>query len=273
MEVHSLGLQTNLMLARFSGEVIDRDDYMVVRTPSNPGFHWGNYLVFSRPPKAGDYANWVHVFDREFPYYSEPHHYAFTWEQEIEGDWSEFETNGFKADRSVTLSTNVLSPPPYPNSMIRVRAIRTDAEWNKVLELQRLCSDAGFMNDYSHQFKRDQVANYRRMSEAGVGDWYGAFIDNQLVGNLGIYTDGELLRYQEVGTHPDFRRQGVCATLVHSAGKLALKSGPTRTLVMQAEPGESALRIYQSVGFEAREESFAIQWWRQKPGDRPGSSR
>ena len=36
----SLGWRTDLIFARFDGEVVARDDCLVVRTPTNPGFWW-----------------------------------------------------------------------------------------------------------------------------------------------------------------------------------------------------------------------------------------
>jgi len=36
MKVHSLGYQTDLIFPAFDGEVIDRGDYLVIKTPSNP---------------------------------------------------------------------------------------------------------------------------------------------------------------------------------------------------------------------------------------------
>ena len=44
MHLNSLVIKTDLIFARFSGEVIDRGNYLVIRTPSNTGYHLGNYL-------------------------------------------------------------------------------------------------------------------------------------------------------------------------------------------------------------------------------------
>ncbi len=46
MQIRSLAYQTDLFFPRFDGEVVDRGDYTVIRTPSNPTFHWGNFLLF-----------------------------------------------------------------------------------------------------------------------------------------------------------------------------------------------------------------------------------
>ena len=46
MQVTSLGFQTDLALRALEGaEVTDRGDYTVVRSPDNPTFWWGNYLL------------------------------------------------------------------------------------------------------------------------------------------------------------------------------------------------------------------------------------
>ncbi len=59
------------------------------------------------------------------------------------------------------------------------------------------------------------MASYRQMFEAGMASWFGAFMDGQLVGDLGVFCEGIVGRYQNVGTHPEYRRQGICFTARH----------------------------------------------------------
>ena len=40
-------------------------DCLVVRTPGNPTFHWGNFLLFDRVPQTGEAAPWLAAFDAE----------------------------------------------------------------------------------------------------------------------------------------------------------------------------------------------------------------
>jgi len=61
----SLGWRTDLNFARFDGELIERDDCLVVRTPSNPTYWWGNFLLFDHAPQAGDCAEWSRRFEAE----------------------------------------------------------------------------------------------------------------------------------------------------------------------------------------------------------------
>ena len=54
----TLGWRTDLNFVRFDGELIERADYIVVRTPANPTYWWGNFLLFDQAPQAGDAAEW-----------------------------------------------------------------------------------------------------------------------------------------------------------------------------------------------------------------------
>ena len=55
MEVRSLGYRTDLMIRALEGsQLADRGDYLVVRTPQNPSYWWGNFLLLSDPPQPGE---------------------------------------------------------------------------------------------------------------------------------------------------------------------------------------------------------------------------
>lgn len=59
MQVNSLGYRTDLIFHRFDGQVLDRGDYLVIKTPTNPTFYWGNFLLFAEPPGDGDDVRWT----------------------------------------------------------------------------------------------------------------------------------------------------------------------------------------------------------------------
>ena len=44
------GWRTDFILHRFGAEVIEREDCLVVRTPCNPTYYWGNCLHLPRLP-------------------------------------------------------------------------------------------------------------------------------------------------------------------------------------------------------------------------------
>ena len=69
MDIQGLGWRTDLALLEISGSVLeDRGDHVVVRTPDNPTFWWGNFLMLAGPPAdAADARQWIGAFEAEFP--------------------------------------------------------------------------------------------------------------------------------------------------------------------------------------------------------------
>jgi hypothetical protein len=54
MDVHSLGFRTDLALLTASGSVVeDRGTHLVVRSPDNPSYFWGNFLLLAAAPVPG----------------------------------------------------------------------------------------------------------------------------------------------------------------------------------------------------------------------------
>jgi ribosomal protein S18 acetylase RimI-like enzyme len=263
MRITSLSRQTDLIFARFNGKVIDRGHYTLVQTPDNPGHHWGNYIIFDSPPGAGDFKIWKQIYQKEFTYYDEMKHMTFTWDCTplVPGDYQEFTMQGFEFNQGIALTTNKLTYPPKYNHDIVIKKITKDQEWQQVVLLQILCADPKFYNSGYETFKRRQISQYKAMNRQGLGDWYGAYIGDQLVGDLGIFFEGPLARFQNVGTHPKFRRRGVCQTLVYESAKMALEEYGVETLVMEADAEYHAAKIYESVGFTPSEKSFALSWW------------
>ena len=203
MQIRSLAYQTDLCFPRLDGEVMDRGDYVVIRTPSNPTFHWGNFLLFDRPPASGDLDRWRRLFAEEIGAAPATQHLAFGWDS-VEGE------------------TGDIQP-----------------------------------------FKTRQMARYRAMARAGLGEWFGVFSNRQVVADLGVFVGNGVGRFQSVGTHPDFRRRGFCGTLVYEAAQCALKQLGAKTLVMAADEEYHAAGIYESVGFRPTEHQIGMDWWEE----------
>jgi GNAT superfamily N-acetyltransferase len=106
-----------------------------------------------------------------------------------------------------------------------------------------------------------QLARYRRMAEAGLGAWLGAFVDGRLVADLGLFCKGDIGRYQAVGTAPDYRRRGYAGSLVYEAGLWGLRHLGLRLLVIVADAGSAAERLYRSVGFGFAEYQVGLERW------------
>ena len=262
MKIYSLSRRTDLIFSKFSGKVINRENFILIQTPENPGYHWGNYIIFAAPPRAGDYSKWLQIFKEEFSYYKEFRHMVFTWESKKPdpGQHKEFIENGFELDEGIVLATKELQVPRKFNSQIKVKKILEDKQWLEVLNLQVLCAHSSFAGPEFEKFKEKQMLQYRIMSEKGMGFWFGAYFQDKLVGDLGIFFEKDLARYQNVFTHPKFRRQGICQTLIYNSAQIALEEFGVDTLVMEADADYHAAKIYQSLGFKAVEKNFSLTW-------------
>src|SRR6201989_76656 len=60
MRVTSLGFRTDVALRVLEGaQTTDRGGYLVVRTPDNPDFYWGNFLLLGAWPGPGTGDGWL----------------------------------------------------------------------------------------------------------------------------------------------------------------------------------------------------------------------
>ncbi|MGE0527479.1 MAG: GNAT family N-acetyltransferase [Bdellovibrionales bacterium] len=266
MNLQSLGYRTDLMIHEFENRVEDKSHYIVVETPSNPHFFWGNFLIFKEPPRAHDLVDWPKLFSREFAHQPLIKHCTLAWDSVTaeKGCAQAFVEAGFSLEEAVVLTVQTVCPPPKINRALEIRPLSTDADWKAAITNQVKCCPQSFKAELYEPFKRKQMVRYRRMCEASLGYWYGAFLDGRLVGDLGIFVRDGIARYQSVGTHPDFRRQGVCGTLVWKSALHVQENKYVQTLVMVADEKYHAARIYESVGFRPTERQIGVFRWPQE---------
>jgi RimJ/RimL family protein N-acetyltransferase len=255
--IRSLGYRTDLFLASLDGEVIDRGAYLVIRTPTNPDFWWGNYLLYREPPPSGAVARCLAEHARELP--AAPT-VLLAWDAPDErGPVDAFAAAGLEIDESVILTADAVRPPPRVAREARLAPLDGTGDWEAAAEaLTAAFADkrAGSIDDLRRFIER-QLARYQAIQARGEGRWFGARIDGQMAGCLGVVKIGELGRFQLVGTDPRFGRRGVCGSLVHHAARFAFDTFGCRTLVMAADATYHAARVYESVGFAPTERLFA----------------
>jgi GNAT superfamily N-acetyltransferase len=263
MKVKSLGYRTDLIFPSFDGEVIDRGDYLVIRTPANPTFYWGNFLLFPQSPQEGDFKTWCELFALEIGTPPETEHQVFGWDspEGEAGVIQPFLEAGFRLNRSVVLTSSEPRSPDRPSDVVSIRALKTEADWEQAVENQVACREPEFEEGEYRAYKKQQMARYRKMVASDLGDWYGAFIDRRLVADLGLFHHEGVGRYQAVETHPDFRRRGIAGTLVYIAGCQAKADYNLHTLVIVAEQASSPARLYESLGFQLTEKQIGLERW------------
>ncbi|MGA8247104.1 MAG: GNAT family N-acetyltransferase [Nocardioides sp.] len=257
MDIRSLAFRTDLaMLQRSGSEVSDRGSHLVVRTPDNPTFWWGNFLLLSEAPAStAEAEDWLATFEREFPL---ARHRSFG----VDGtdgtvaDLASFTALGMDAEGSTVMTAKEVHPPPRPNTEATLRRLVSDDDWAQQVEVSRAGEELG----YDLPFVTARARAERRLVDAGYGAWWGAFEGDRLLASMGLVTASEgLARFQSVKTHPEARGRGLAGTLVHRVSRYGFEELGAHTLVMVADPDYLAIRIYRSVGFADTERQLQAE--------------
>ncbi len=265
MKIKSLGYRTDLIFHAFDGEIINRGAYLVIRTPMNPTFYWGNFLLFSQPPSESDFREWRALFAQEIGTSPEIKHQVFGWdspEGEV-GAIQPFLKAGFRVNREVVLTSSGPRSPTRPSDLVSIRALKTEADWEQAVENQVVCREPEFEENEYREFRIRQMDRYRRMVAADLGDWFGAFAGQKLVADLGLFHAEGIGRFQSVETHPAYRRQGIAGTLIFEAARQAKAAYDLHTLVIVAEQASNPARLYESLGFQLTEQQVGLECWPQ----------
>lgn len=268
MRVRSLGFRTDLALLRPGGSRIeDRGDHLVVTSPHNPTFWWGNYLLLEHVPAEPDADRWLARFAAEHP---RAQHVALGFDGtagRVE-HLAAFAARGLRTEAATVMTASSVHEPPRPCREAAYRHLVSDEDWAQSIELRMECDKDEDYGDAEHRvFVEAKTATNRALVQAGHARWYGAFLDGALVSQLGIVVAGQgLARFQSVETHPDVRGRGLAGTLVHHASREALAELGAQTLVMVADPDYLAIRVYRSVGFRDTETQLMAE---RPPGTSP----
>jgi GNAT superfamily N-acetyltransferase len=233
------------VLERGGSQVCDRGDHLVLRTPANPGYHWGNFVLVTDPHAIGDADRWVAVFAAEFP--------RATWLSvglvARPGDPSAWLRHGVELEDVESLVTDV--PPARPDRPrgYAVRPFEAD-DWERDLarSIADSCAEGDLVSDEQREFLLRQAAQRRQLVGQGVAAWFGAFAGDHLVADLGVVVCGRRARYQDVTTDLAHRRRGLAAHLVGVAGEWARGRGCTEWVIV-TETSNDAGRVYRRAGF------------------------
>jgi ribosomal protein S18 acetylase RimI-like enzyme len=254
VRITSLGFRTDVALRVLEGaEVTDRGDHLVVRTPGNPEFWWGNFLLLAQVPGPGEAGAWLARFAAEFP---AAQHVALGVDTTDDAALPEdLAAAGLAAEHAAVLTAARPNPPAHPNTDAEIRLLDSDADWRQSVELAIRCHDG----DEPAGFLERRAMARRRLTQTGAGAWFGAFTDGRLQAQLGLFDVGDgYARYQHVETDPRARRRGLAGTLLWAAGRYGREVLGTSTFVIVADPADVAIRIYQACGFTRREAQLSF---------------
>jgi len=250
-----------------------RDGYLLIRSPSNPTYYWGNLLLFDEVPRAGDGARWEELFEREFADEPRVEHRTFAWDKTggVAGAaQEEFVGRGYDLDESVGLVADAAQVQPHPreNREVAMRpldpAAGADEElWGAVVDLQVAGRQEGHDEESFRAFARPRLNARRELFRKGRGAWYVA-IDpgsGEVAASCGVVVTGGRGRFQVVDTALAFRRRGICSRLVVAAARHSAEAYGAERFVIVADVGYHALGLYESLGFQRQEHVVGVCRW------------
>ncbi len=242
------GLATDLAILRHCGSTVEpRGDHLIIRTPGNPDFHWGNCLLVTDDGGLDDAGRWVRTFQAAFP--------RADWVAigliAMPADREAWAAQGLELELDEVLTTRTLPRQTPAPQGYAVRRLDGD-DWAQSLARSLAENDRAEQREAPQAYARyatGQALARRKLSDQNVGATFGAFKDDMLVAELGIVRCADTARYQSVGTDEDHRRHGLASHLLGIAAAWAGDHGCNRWVIV-TESTNPAGRVYRSVGFE-----------------------
>ena len=243
--------RTDLHLVSLHGEVQDLDGVVVARTPGNPTYRWGNFILLNSCPEPGDLEPLIHRARQLFRDQPESLHALIRWDGEaIPETLESWATQlGMTNDNGMAMRAGRLEARTHPE--LAVRPLDLEKDWVEIEELNRTCDPEEIPEQPDYVlFKERLRQSWKVWAKQDGFTWWGGFIDDRLVGQLGMAVcPGGFGRFQSVETAPDMRRQGICSTLVSTVGNHALDHLQCRELLLGIDPEGNASRVYRKLGF------------------------
>jgi len=256
-----LSNRTDCIFHKYSGLVEEKEEYYRIETPSNPTFWFGNLLIWKSAPKKGEFEKWIRVHREEFD--ETLNHVTFSWDEEFRGDLTDFEKADFRVNEDVALTLQDEILFVGDNQKVKVRKVLAESEWEECLQSQlRVDQETREIEDANGEFRKRQIDCYKRLTADGRGNWWGGYIDGKLATTMGLFFDeeGEVGRFQNILTVPEFRRQRAAATLLAEVSRRAFMEQRAKQLVIHtgADEDNAALGLYALVGYQRHQTSFGM---------------
>lgn len=239
------GWFTDLAISELAGAIVEEhNDYIVLRSPNNPDYHWGNCILVTDPRSVNDANRWIARFHEVHP----------------GADWISIGLTAFPTDTAgwdvanveleqldVLTSHTLPHSAPLPAGYTSRQLIPADWDWILARELAENDLTGYYEPARYERFIRDCHSEQQALCARGAAAWFGAFDGEKLVSDLGIVRCGTTARYQAVGTHPDHRRRGLASHLLGEAAQWAASNGCDHWVIL-TEATNDAGRVYRRAG-------------------------
>ncbi|MCK0140191.1 GNAT family N-acetyltransferase [Aliiroseovarius sp. F47248L] len=253
----SLEFATDLLVQAGQTNVAHYDDRIVQTTPDEPNFWFGNRVIFCEPPTDANAL--IEQFSADVP---SAHHICIGWDiPNLPRDSvaKVFDGSGLRIEQSDTLALcGDLNRAQTPDGLT-IRPLTSAKDWAQSAAISKvdLIKDGAPVRGMDNYLRQKTLSRRTQISN-GLGQWFGAFDDDRLVGDMGIFHDDKLIRYQSVQTHENYRRRGVCSALLCASLDWARARASKALPVIVAHSDSDAGRLYRRAGFELAETTMSV---------------
>lgn len=260
-DLKSLALKSDLFLSEIQSQIVDHGDCIQVQTTAQPHYFWGNFLIFPKAPIDSSLTEWKERYKELFNT-KDPGFYTFTWDVETlapsQGLNQDWQKQGFSCNVDITLRH---SKPQSAKTLLNLIVRKLQLEEYELIPQLHYNPGSEFSRDQQLAFMSKRVEFYKLFQSKGLGERYGAFLGEELVGELGIYFKDEIARYNEIATHHEHYRKGICSQLVQDSARLLSQEKEVKHFVIVADRDYHAINAYKSLGFEEYQENYSLQWY------------
>lgn len=252
----SLEFATDLMVQDGQTEIQRFDDRFVQRTPEEPNFWFGNRVVFYDPPKSS--GDLIDQFHADLP---DAKHICISWDVpnlSLQSVKDVFAPTTLRIEEADVLALRQdLKRVDVPEG-ISIRPLHSASDWRQSEAIGR----ADLLKDNVPEagidsFLKNKSAARQSQISKGLGQWFGAFDGDTLAGDMGIFHNERLIRYQSVQTHEAYRRRGICSALLCASLDWAQGRALNAQPVIVAQADSDAGRLYRRAGFELAETTIS----------------
>ena len=209
------GWRTDFIVHRFDAQIAELDDCIRVRTPTNPTFYWGNFLLLPRSPRDDELEHWLARFHDEISAHEPACRHVAIGINGAPGatPLPRWEAAGFERNEAavVQLRPSGLRLPRQARGEVTFRCLELPRDLEALVQLQCAETD-GFEPTGYAEFRRRQMWRIAAMAEQGIAAWFALWCDGVMAAECGLIRDsrtpGATGRFQHVTTHPAWRRRG-----------------------------------------------------------------
>jgi len=241
MKNNEYGIITDLFFSNF----VESENYIKIHNFDNPTYRMGNRLYLKSFSSVKDLED---QFNFEFKQNKQIEHFVFSYNSNKFEILDKFLESGYEVENSYVMKLGNFIKPNKTSEDIEIKELNSDQDWEKMLLNQEKSRLSAYPKADFFDYLTPKINVYRELIKKKKGKWFGAFINKDLVADVGVFFDNNIARFQLVATNPQYRRRKVCSTLLrHVINEIKTDY---EDMIILADPDYHAMNLYSSLGFE-----------------------